>query len=237
MIPQNHHSPLCHHLHFRSRLTWLFPSKTPRPIITVGLRHSTVVDALVARGLSEIEAGTILETLQEQQVLCSDPIQQKAIQFSHLVLEGISYSTGRTIYEAQNQAAVSGSCMTNLQHMLSDLTERASGGSHRTRTPLAFAICTEGPYMELWVHYTTLMEGVRIYNMNILKVCHGSVEEGVVGFLVMVDLVMSWGSTVFLSETVEQLLLVARSRALDKYNIPHSSAVQVKCHRCIITYP
>ena len=65
--------------------------------------------------------------------------------------------------------------------------------------------------MELWVHYTTLTEGVRMYNMNILKTCHASIEEGVVDFLTMVDLVMDWASTDFLNEIAEQLLLLARA--------------------------
>lgn len=65
--------------------------------------------------------------------------------------------------------------------------------------------------MELWVHYTTLKAGVRIYNMNILKTCHASLEEGVVEFLVTVDLVMSWANTDFLYEIAEQLCLVARA--------------------------
>jgi hypothetical protein len=188
------------------------PVRTPRPDITAGLRHSTVVDALVARGLGKIKASGILETLQEQQVLCSDPVQQALpIRFSHLVVEGKSYSTGRPVFEAQNQAAISGSCMTNLQHMLTDLTERASPGSYHSKAPLAFSICTEGPHMELWVHYTTLTEGVRIYNMNILKTCHASLVEGVVEFFILVDIVMSWASTEFLNEIVEQLLLVAHA--------------------------
>jgi len=101
--------------------------------------------------------------------------------------------------------------MTNLQHMLTDLTKRASPGTYHSKAPLAFSICTEGPHMELWVHYTTLTEGVRMYNMNILKTCHASIEEGVVDFLTMVDLVMNWASTDFLNEIVEQLLLLARA--------------------------
>ena len=186
--------------------------KTPRPDITAGLRQSTIYNALIARGLDEIEANGILDLLQEQQLLCSDPVQQALpIRFPHMIVEGKSYSTGRPVFEAQNQAAVSGSCMTNLQHILTDLTELASPGSYHSKAPLAFSICTEGPHIELWVHYTTFMKDIRIYNMSILKTCHASLEEGVMEFLVMVDLVMSWASTDFLNEITEQLLLVAHA--------------------------
>jgi hypothetical protein len=173
----------------------------------VGLLHSTIVDALITQGLNTAKAENRLEILQDQQLLCSDPVQKALpIRFVHMVVEGRSYSTGKPVFEAQNQAAVSRSFMTNLQHMLIDLTERASPGSCQSKTPLAFSICTEGRHMKLWVHYTSLKDGVRIYNMNILKTCHASLEEGVVEFLVMVDLVMIWASTEVLNEIVEQLL-------------------------------
>jgi hypothetical protein len=56
-----------------------------------------------------------------------------------MVIEGKSYATGKPVFEAQNRAAVSGSCMTNLQHKLADLTERASPGSYQRKAPLAFS--------------------------------------------------------------------------------------------------
>lgn len=88
--------------------------------------------------------------------------------------------------------------MANLQHKLADLTESASPGSHPSKTPLAFLIYTEGPQLELWVHYTTLQHGGRMYNMNI----HASLVEGVAKFLMVVNKVMSWANI------VEQLVLL-----------------------------
>lgn len=101
--------------------------------------------------------------------------------------------------------------MTSLQHKLADLTKRASPGSYHSKASLAFSICTEGPYMELWANYTTLQENVHMYNMNILKTCHASLQKGVVGFLIEVDSVMSSASIDFLNEIVEQLVLVERA--------------------------
>ena len=128
------------------------PVKTPRPDVTVGLCHSTVVNALVARGLGEVKASDFLYTLQSQRVICSDTAKQGLIRFPPLVVEGKSYATGMTVFEAQNQAAVSGSCMTNLQHKLSRLAERASPRPYHSKVPLAFSICTEGPHMGT-LHY------------------------------------------------------------------------------------
>jgi hypothetical protein len=128
-----------------------------------------------------------------------------------MVVEGKSYATGKPIYEAQNQASVSGSCMTNLQHKLAGLTESVSSGLYHSKAPLAFSICTEGPIVELWVHYTTSNDGVRQYNMNLLKICHAFSPEGVVEFLTLVDSVMTWASVDFVDDIAEQLVLIERA--------------------------
>jgi hypothetical protein len=185
------------------------PVKTPRPDITVGLRHSTVIEALKAQGLGQNEADEFLDYLQSRQILCSNPAQQALpIRFPPIVVEGKSYATGKPVFEAQNQASVSGSCMTNLQHKLADLAASASRGSYRSRAPLAFSICTEGPHIELWMHYTVLVDGVRTYIMKIVKTCHASLQEGVVEFLTTVDNVMIWATTEYMKDIVEQLVLV-----------------------------
>ena len=190
--------------------------KTPRPDITVGLHLSLLIDALKAEGLRQIEAQDFLKDLQYQQVLYSNPLQPVyPLCFPPLVVEGKSYSTGKTIFEAQNQAAVSGPCMTNLQHMLSELTELKYMEQQplpKRKEPLAFSICSEGPILQLWVHYTTLVDEVRIHNMNILKICYASrrpsLREEVRNFLVAVDGVMAWACSDLLKEVVRQLALV-----------------------------
>lgn len=42
-----------------------------------------------------------------------------------------------------------------------------SSPSQQHRKTLAFFICTEGPTMEPWVHYTTSMQGVRFYSSSL----------------------------------------------------------------------
>lgn len=96
--------------------------KTARPDITVGLLHETVLEALAARGLGSPRATLFLKVLQMQQVLYSNPTQHDLpIRFPTMVIEGKSYATGKPVFEAQNQAAVSGSCMIKLQQDLADL--------------------------------------------------------------------------------------------------------------------
>ncbi|KAA6411085.1 MAG: hypothetical protein FRX48_05396 [Lasallia pustulata] len=74
----------------------------------MGLHHSTVVKLLEAQSVDEDKADGFLKFLQEQQTLCSGLLQQVTrIHFSLLVVEGKLYHTGKFVFEAQNQAAVS----------------------------------------------------------------------------------------------------------------------------------
>lgn len=190
--------------------------KTPRPDITMGLSHSTVVASLVTRGVPEVKADYFLKALQEEQALCSSPLEGSTTCFPMLVVEGKSYSTGRCVFEAQNQAAVAGSCMMNIQRQLAKLTESVAPGSDQKKEPLAFSLCTEGPHMELWVHYTTSVDGTCKYNMSILQTCHASLPGGVVDFLITIDKVLSWAGSEFLNDVAEQLAAiegVARQQA------------------------
>ena len=108
--------------------------KTSRPDIAAGLRHSFVVKPLKVQDLNEAEASEFLQNLQLQKILCCDPAQQAlSTRLSPMVVESKSYSTGKPIFEAQNQAGVSGSCMTNLQHKFADLAKNVLSGVYRSK--------------------------------------------------------------------------------------------------------
>lgn len=173
--------------------------KTPRPDITIGFDHDIIVKALVAQGLQQRAASKFLIHMQEMQLLCSSPTDDWITRFPFIVVEGKSYSTGKTVFEAQNQASVSGSCMVNLQHQLADLARKTTSKAYNSEQPLAFSICTQGPLFELWVHYSTLSDGCRVQNMNILKTCNASLLNEVIAFLLVVDHVMIWAKDNFLS--------------------------------------
>ncbi|ERF69136.1 hypothetical protein EPUS_01092 [Endocarpon pusillum Z07020] len=185
--------------------------KTARPDITVGLLHETVLEALAARGLGSLRATLFLKNLQMQQVLYSNPTQHDLpIRFPTMVIEGKSYATGKPIFDAQNHAAVSGSCMIKLQQDLAYLAGcTSSESSSPQKAPLAFSICTEGPHMELWVHHTTSEERICTYNMNILRTCHASILKGVTEFFMVVDNVMRWTSGDFLNDIAQKLASAA----------------------------
>ena len=188
--------------------------KTPRPDFTIGLRHPSIVDALMERGLSNFKADDFLKFLQSEQKLCLDPTQNFLdVRFPVLVIEGKAYATGKTIFEAQNQAAVSGGCMVNLQQQLTDVSHKVFSRFKERKTPLAFSICTEGPQIELWVHYALSEDNVRSHYMNIFRTCHGSLQCGLEEFLVNVERLMEWTKSEMLDEIADQLYALANHAA------------------------
>lgn len=190
--------------------------KTPRPDFTIGFRHSTISKALMKRGLSKFKADDFLKVLQLERKLCSDPTQNFLdVRFPILVIEGKAYATGKTVFEAQNQAAVSGGCMVNLRQQLTDLFEGVfSNFGGRERLQFAFSICTEGPQIEFWVHYALSEDSVRSHYMNIFRTCYGSLQGGLEGFLMDLERLMEWTKDEFLKEVADRLYKLANHTAL-----------------------
>ena len=183
--------------------------KTPRPDITNGFSDSVITAKLVKLGVDELTAREMLKDLQYQRLLLSSPtLPAHVARFPPVVVEGKGYGTGKTMFEAENQAAVSGSCMLLVQRQLAELTEERSPGSHRHKEPLAFSICHEGPDITLWVHYNTWFGGVPYYNMHLLAQCHTTLRHTVKNYFVALLGVMEWASTEFLDDIVAQLFLV-----------------------------
>lgn len=188
--------------------------KTPRPDFTIGLRHSTISNALMKRGLSKFKADDFLKGLQRERKLCSDPTQNFLnVRFPILVIEGKAYATGKTVFEAQNQAAVSEGCMVNLLQQQTDLFEGVFSDLRGGKTHLAFSICTEGPQIEFWVHYTLSEDNVRTHYMNIFRTCYGSLQGGLEDFLIDVERLMRWTKDEFLKEVADQLCKLANHAA------------------------
>ncbi|KAL8726714.1 MAG: hypothetical protein Q9166_006541 [cf. Caloplaca sp. 2 TL-2023] len=176
--------------------------KTPCPDITIGLHHHVVAAKLESVGVIMPYADELLKDLQYDKALRSCPAQSALLlRFPSLVVEGKSYATGKCLYEAQNQAAVSGSMMLVIQHQLCELA-----GSTSINSPLAFSICSEGPVMELWVHYNTSDGSVRYYKIHFLQICHASALHLVVEFFLAVLRIMRWARSTFLEDIAGKLL-------------------------------
>lgn len=181
--------------------------KTPCPDITTGLHHHVVAAKLESVGIARPHSDELLKDLQHEKAFISCPAQSALLlRFPSLVVEGKSYATGKSLYEAQNQAAVSGSMMLVIQHQLSELA-----GSKSPNSPLAFSICSEGPVMELWVHYNTSDASVRYFKIHFLQICHASAFNTVVEFFLAVLRIMRWAKLTLLDDIAEKLSGVWKS--------------------------
>ncbi len=148
-----------------------------------------LICALLSENLDEDEAITFLTWLQEEMVeqKPDGPLEPMLIPipalraldlaFPFAVVEGKACSTGKQIFEAENQAVVSGACALKIQLDLNDLVEHASSSSSLpassyNKPPLFFSVCTQGPIHELWAHWTIVERGVRKFNSKLLDSCN-----------------------------------------------------------------
>jgi len=207
------------------------PIKTPRPDISIGTKKTAVISALAAltpQNVSNTKVKKFLKKLESTMVpslqggpaeplLVAFPAQRASdLVFPFGVVEGKAYSTGKQVFEAQNQAAVAGASGLKIQLSLNELVKRSitsfgvPPSPFKDQLPLFFSICTEGPSHELWAHYTLIEDGVRTFNMRLLQICNGVLLEGVEDFMISIDNVLRWGAGPFLESVVERLGTVAK---------------------------
>ena len=171
--------------------------------------------ALQFRGLPLTQPEDLLDFLATPNVhnngrplLLSEPTSAvHEMRFPFLIIEGKSYATCRTIYEAQNQAAVSGACAVNILHDLSNFVNNVDPESLSKTTPIVFSITAEGPIHELWAHYMTMQGGGRrLYQMSIIQSCHMAIRREVFGFMETVENIVKWGCGEYLNNVADQLV-------------------------------
>ena len=201
--------------------------KTPRPDISMGIQLTALISALSSQNLNKVKARTFLTWLQNEMVqhepdrplepmLTLVPAPRALdLAFPFAVVEGKAYSTGKQIFEAENQAAVSGACALKMQLDLDNLVQHGARGSDalpatsNTEPPLFFSICTQGPIHELWAHWTVLEDGDRIFGSKLLDSCNALLLEQGETFLVGLNNIVLWGLGPFMKSVVERLRIVA----------------------------
>ncbi|KAL8800937.1 MAG: hypothetical protein Q9182_004819 [Xanthomendoza sp. 2 TL-2023] len=208
--------------------------KTPRPDLTIGILSSTLVSRLSTNAFNEVDVEKFLRDLQDQMkpreagkptepILITVPAPCASdLTFPFLVIEGKAYSTGKQMFEAENQAAVSGACGLKVQLCLDDLVRKVNRSatsanispSSSTSPPLFFSVCTEGPIHALWAHYTLIENGVRKYQMTLLKCCNAVKLKDAEEFLFAFYNICNWGAGGFLDSVVERLAKVVNAATL-----------------------
>ena len=216
-----------------------YPVKLPRPDITIGTELSSVIAKLSGRSLNETEARVFLDWLQAERldkpngksapVLLPVPaLRALNLAFPFAVIEGKAYSTGKQIFEAENQGAVSASCALKIQTDLDELVSRAKGRATSssavasaaqsteptlqdiTAPPLFFSITTQGPIHELWAHWTVVKDEIRMFESKLIDSCNALLVNQAEQFMVKVNNVCVWGTGPFIDSVVRRLELVAK---------------------------
>lgn len=197
--------------------------RTPRPNISIGISRPALSSRLFKQSnlLNNHAAKQFIEHLQStmkvrdqegrpEALLISMPTRDSSdLVFPFAVIEGEAYSTGKRVFEAQNEAGVAGASALKMQLDLNRLTA-GIGGKAAEHHPLFFSICSQGPYHELWVHHVDVQDDVFSFNMTMLKYCNGMVMDGLEDFMTAVDNVLLWGSGPFLDSIVARLGKLAR---------------------------
>ncbi|MCJ1326643.1 hypothetical protein MMC10_003308 [Thelotrema lepadinum] len=186
--------------------------KTPQPAVTIGFSHRTLVEEISEIGPSQVEIDKFLRKGQETKGLYTSPAQTGAgCRFPFLTVESKSYSSGDGMFEAQNQAAVSGACTKNLLKGFSDFIHRDTYHSLLSEAPV-WSICTDGSTLQLWIHYTTMQDGHRFYCSKLYDACQIPIAEQVTRFLINVDKIFVWATSEFLSYIALEVTYLERAR-------------------------
>ncbi|KIW58775.1 hypothetical protein PV05_03273 [Exophiala xenobiotica] len=193
--------------------------RTPCPGITIGMGGKAFLNSLSSPAFSQTQAQEFLRRLQteydsldqNEEKLLLTVLETGRVFFPFATLEARAYLSGKQISEAQNQAAVSGASALNFQLHLTEMAKGAASefDDSEYQYPLFFSICTEGPYHELWAHYTCVEEGRRIFNMKLVKICNAMLKETIEDFFIAVDNVLRWGADTFLKSVADRMRLVA----------------------------
>lgn len=177
--------------------------KTPCPGFIVGFGLSAVSNALVKRGLSELQADKVLKSSERVRKFCSDPMHYTLnVVYPTLMIEG-----GENQFGVCVKAAVSGAVLVNLRHHLIDRHASLFPDLQNEKTPFigAFSININYGLIELWVHYTLMKDNVRYHHANVLNLCSASLSDQLEMFLLLVDRVMQWTKEEILNEYADQL--------------------------------
>ncbi|KAH0565160.1 hypothetical protein GP486_001453 [Trichoglossum hirsutum] len=214
--------------------------KTPRPDVLIGIDlRSLILD--LSQNLGDDEAAEFAQWLEtfamrrgpdmpfEPALIFKASDQASLLTFPFAVVEGKAYSTGRQIFEAENQAAVSGACGLKIQLDLDSLvnngttrsgtpptTSDTQPTSPKTDPPLFFSVTTQGPIHELWCHWTVVNSmGVRKFRSKFLGSYNGLSLKRAEKFIVKLNNVTNWGVGTFMKSVVERLGKIAMNTEKD----------------------
>lgn len=181
--------------------TPIFKLKAPRPDLCVGLSDQSLVEALEPLKNRTL-AKTFLADLQDNYTLISQPfVTPLGLRFPFLIVEAKSGATGGNLYQAQNQAAVSGAAALRIFQSLAELcldaVSSSEGGQCTTdqlylENPLTFSLTTEGAVHELWAHFAKPADDE--FCMACIGVWRTTAASGAKELLQNLAAILGWGT-------------------------------------------
>lgn len=199
--------------------------KTPRPDISIGIDLEAVISALSSKPLDRDTATAFIDWLQnemkqqkpngalEPMLILMPALRTIGLVFPFAVVEAKAYSTGKQLFEVENQAAVAGACALKIQLGLDRLVKEVTSSSDallnslniQPGPPLFFSITTQGPVHEFWYHWTSEEGGRCSFVSALLDSYNVLVPERAEKLVLMLNNVCSWGTGSFMKSVVERL--------------------------------
>lgn len=146
--------------------------------------------------------------LQSNGDLTSDPTAQgSALCFPFFIAEAKSGATGGNMFQAQNQAAVSGAMAINILRGLQKSYGDA-GFSDDDLPLLVFSAVNEGPVHELWAHYWNANKGS--HSMTCIGVWRTTNAKGARELVGVVASILRWGASDLKPSILKRVAVIAR---------------------------
>ncbi|KAF2459935.1 hypothetical protein BDY21DRAFT_281486 [Lineolata rhizophorae] len=193
--------------------------RRPDPDVFFGLADEAITKGLVLRGFPPTESSRYLRTLQHKKgVLSSEPTQRSCgLRFPFFVFEGKSAATSGNIYKAENQAAGAGACALKILADLDTLALPAMQGtipSTSSSQPstfvgpsraLFFSLTTQGPLMELWVHYKQPQNALGNFHSYCFFDGRNTHWDRTQEFVRRLKAIVDWACTAYIESVLEKL--------------------------------
>ncbi|TKA61203.1 hypothetical protein B0A49_13293 [Cryomyces minteri] len=192
----------------------MFSLKDPRPDIFVGLDHESM-NHVIQSAKKVLGSQYLLSDWQDNGTLISDPgVTPLSLRFPFLIVEAKSGATGGNLYQAQNQAAVSGACALKILRDLAHLhdPEPDSGPEstekqqqHQHQLPqIVFSVTNEGSIHELWAHFWNADNST--FNMTCLGVWRTTSAVNALKLTGHIAAILRWGAGDLRRDIVESIV-------------------------------
>ncbi|KAK5168665.1 uncharacterized protein LTR77_005974 [Saxophila tyrrhenica] len=165
--------------------------RTPKPTLTVGFTEDAVYGGSAAYREIPLEEWK----RSALPIIPVKPTWVFDVQLPYLLVECRS-ETNTSLLSAQNQAAVAGASALNIMQGIPHLAEQHGW------EPFVFSLTSDGPIVELWIHFLTGRSGER-YCMAKLSYARLTDEKGTRKIAEDIAAVMKWAHTELLPRVVE----------------------------------